>query len=159
MNTADGKGRAPLTRVVSSLVAALFPVLALVWAWTAFAGRLPADMPIHWEGGKSDAVVPAMSLANGTMTGALLGVGVALIGYVFVRQDLIVRRVFVAIGGSISAVASAMWISAAWSVLDRADAIGAPMGAWVLLTLFGIAYGVLPALLLTSRSEGKRSTD
>lgn len=152
-DTSPGNG---LGRIIGSLVAAVVPIPALLWAQGALADRVPDEMPIHWgQSGGADATIATESLASGTLTGALVRVVIAAIGYVLVRQPLVVRRVVIAVGGSVAAVSASTWISAAIAVVDRTEAMGAPMGPGVMLTMVSIVYGLLPALLLTQPSASR----
>ena len=131
-----------------SVLAALLPVGAYLTARAALDHRLPAELPTHFSGAGADEVASSGSFAGAVQVGIGIGLAIAAIGFLMIRAPRNTRRVLIALGGTVSAVAVATWIASALSAVDRESALGAQLGPGVLIVFLALPYGLLPALLL-----------
>lgn len=135
-------------RTVTAAILIALPVGTLVWARTAWEGRFTAELPSHWQGpGGPDATSPEEPLYWAMLWTSAVSALIALAGLIRWPLPSAGMRWWVAVFASVAAVTASMWIGPAGSTLDLENALEARPGVGVLLTMFCLVYGAIPALV------------
>lgn len=135
-------------RVLLSIATLLAPVGALLYFAHSWLPQLPAALPSHWgSGGLSDATTSTPGFLQACLSVAGVGALIAFAGYFIRGPGIVASRWVIAVGGSLSAVPVAVWMSAAGVALGQPDGLNLPLGFGALLTMAAVVYGALPAIL------------
>lgn len=134
-------------KLLIALTMWLPPAVILVTR-TLWIDALPPQLPTHWgPSGSADSVTDA-----GTFFAWVLGISVtaALIGVALLfspGNGSWKQRATAGVLGAATFVPLAMWLGSAAPSRGVTDPYTVELGAWFLLTLFALVYGLVPLLL------------
>lgn len=146
-------------------VLALVPALVVLVTRLTWFDQLPELLPTHWSGlGPPDDYTargavygPVQAVTAAAAVVAVLAV-VALLATTTRAARSRVRAAS-ALACLVGGVAAATWVAIVWATLAAGSNQDATLGARVLLVLVGLAWGLLPLLLLPRGGDARPHDD
>jgi hypothetical protein len=136
------------TRRILAALAVIAPLLVVVVSWWNWRDRLPAELASHWSGmGAADGAMAAGSLfalyVGLTGVSALAGVAIALWSGISARA----RRGWFFLLGMFGGMGATSWLLAAALTTQTGDPYAVVLGAWSILSMASVGYGIVPFLI------------
>ncbi|WAB84528.1 hypothetical protein OVN20_02880 [Microcella daejeonensis] len=144
-----------------AIVILIAPTLALASTAALWLPTLPATIPVQWSsnGVSATAPTPVLVVGLGAITALASVIGIATVRGARTAEQLLASRRAVTACAAVAGAASAVWISCAALSLGGAPVSSTEVGGWPLLALTaGLAWGALPALLLSAAGGRERAT-
>lgn len=137
-------GQARARDVVAALT--LFvPLVVVVATWLIWWEALPADLPRQW---RSDGVTSTWPTGFAILLLALVGLGSAVIATFALRQGAAAgRRKTFLWSGFAAGLACGVWLMVAGSTITSGAKAEPQVGAWPLLLMVLMGYGLIPFLI------------
>ncbi|GAB2917162.1 hypothetical protein GCM10027047_13760 [Rhodococcus aerolatus] len=154
-----GAARPALVVVLAAVPALVVLVTRLVWS-----AELPALLPTHWSGlGRPDGYTArgtVLTVAQAVTAGAAVVAAGAVLALLATttraaRSRVRATAVLACVVGGVGATTA---VTVVWATLAAGGNQDATLGARVLLVLLGLAWGLLPLLLLP-RGDGRAHHD
>lgn len=121
------------------------PAAVIAASWTLWHSELPTDLPRQWNSAGVNTTWPAWLAL--TLLG-FVALSAALVGAFALRQDAADRRRKTFLwSGFAAGMSSGAWLLVAGSTITSSVATEPEVGAWPVLLMLSMAYGLLPFLI------------